>query len=51
LASFTRTTPGSTRRIFQEVLPSRKTSPAMLSMAQSSFTVPTKVSSGSATTR
>ncbi len=50
-ASTTRTVPGSTRRIRHEVVPSRNTSPAMLSMAQSSFTVPTNVSSGSATTR
>ena len=51
LASTTRTVPGSTRRIRHDVLPRRKMSPAMLSMAQSSFTVPTTVSSGSATTR
>jgi hypothetical protein len=50
-ASVTRTTPDSTRRMRQDVLPSRKTSPAMLSTAQSSFTVPMKVSSGSSTTR
>ena len=50
-ASRTRTTPASTRRICHDVLPSRNTSPAMLSIAQSSFTVPTVVSSGSATTR
>ena len=50
-ASTTRTTPASTRRMRHEVLPSRKMSPAMLSIAQSSLTVPTKVSSGSATTR
>ncbi len=41
----------STRLMRQEVLPSRKMSPVMLSMAKSSFTVPTKVSSGSAMTR
>ena len=50
-ASTTRTTPASTRRIRQDVLPRRNTSPCMLSMAQSSLTVPTVVSSGSATTR
>jgi hypothetical protein len=49
-ASTTRTTPASTRRMRHEVLPRRKVSPAMLSMAQSSFTVPTTVSSGSAIT-
>ena len=50
-ASTTRTTPGSTRRIRHEVVPSRNTSPAMLSIAQSSLTEPTTASSGSATTR
>ena len=50
-ASATRTTPGSTRRIRHEVVPSRNTSPAMDSIAQSSFTVPTRVPSGSARTR
>ena len=50
-ASSTRTRPGSTRRIRHEVVPSRKTSPAMLSTAKSSSTVPTVVPSGSATTR
>ena len=40
-----------TRRIRQDVLPRRNTSPCMLSIAQSSLTVPTVVSSGSATTR
>ena len=49
-ASSTRTRPLSTRRIRHEVLPRRKTSPRMLSMAKSSLTVPTKVLSGSATT-
>ena len=49
-ASTTRTMPASTRRMRHEVLPRRNVSPAMLSMAQSSFTVPTTVSSGSATT-
>ena len=47
----TRTVPDSMRLMRQEVVPSRKMSPAMLSMAQSSLTVPTKVPSGSATTR
>ena len=47
----TRTVPDSTRLIRQEVVPSRKMSPPMLSMAQSSLTVPTKAPSGSATTR
>ena len=41
-ASATRTMPGSTRRIRHEVVPSRNTSPAMDSMAQSSLTVPTQ---------
>ena len=52
-ASSTRTWPArfSTRRMRHEWDPSRNTSPAMLSMAQSSFTVPTSVSSGSRTTR
>ena len=49
-ASTTRTVLCSTRRIRHEVLPSRKMSPAMLSMAKSSFTEPTTASSGSATT-
>ena len=49
-ASTTRTRPLSMRLIFHGVLPSRNTSPAMLSMAKSSLTVPTKVSSGSAIT-
>ena len=40
-ASTTRTRPASTRRMRQERLPSRKMSPAMLSMAKSSFTLPT----------
>ena len=39
-----------TRRIRQDVLPSSITSPAMLSTAKSSSTVPTTVPSGSATT-
>ncbi len=50
-ASSTLTMPGSTRRIRQDVVPSRKMSPAMLSMAQSSLTVPTSALSGSASTR
>ena len=50
-ASRTRTTPGSTRRICHEWVPSRKMSPAIDSTAQSSLTVPMNVSSGSATTR
>jgi hypothetical protein len=39
-ASSTRTRPGSTRLIRQEVVPSRNTSPARLSTAKSSSTVP-----------
>ena len=50
-ASRTRTTPASTLRICHEWVPSRKMSPAIDSTAQSSLTVPMKVSSGSATTR
>ena len=50
-ASTTRTVPPVTRVIRHEVLPSRKTSPAINSIAQSSLTLPTTVSSGSATTR
>ena len=50
-ASVTRTTPCSTRRIRHEWVPSRKTSPTIDSMAKSSFTVPTGVSPGSASTR
>ena len=50
-ASRTRTTPASTLRICQEWVPSRKMSPAIDSIAQSSLTVPTAMSSGSATTR
>ena len=49
-ASSTRTRPGSTRRIRHEVVPSKKTSPAMLSTAKSSSSVPTTTPSGSATT-
>ena len=49
-ASSTRTRPGSTRRMRQDVVPSRNTSPAMLSTAKSSSSVPTTVPSGSATT-
>ena len=40
-----------TCRIRQEALPSWKMSPALLSMAKSSLSVPTNVSSGSSTTR
>ena len=50
-ASVTRTTPPVTWRIRHEWVPSRKMSPADDSSAQSSVTVPIKVSSGSATTR
>ena len=39
-ASTTRTVPGSTRRMRQEWVPSRKTSPGLLSTAHSSWTVP-----------
>ena len=42
---------GSTRRIRHECVPSRNTSPTIDSMAKSSLTVPTGVSSGSAITR
>ena len=49
-ASSTRTVPRSTRRIRHEVLPSWKTSPARLSIAKSSFTVPTICPCGSSTT-
>ena len=49
-ASSTRTRPGSTRRMRHEVVPSRNTSPARLSTAKSSSSVPTVVPSGSATT-
>ncbi len=50
-ASSTRTRPASTRRMRQEVVPSRNTSPARLSTAKSSSSVPTVLPSGSATTR
>ena len=50
-ASSTRTRPFSMRRIRQEAVPSRNTSPDMLSTAKSSSTVPTVAPSGSATTR
>ena len=50
-ASVTRTVPGSTRLMRQEWVPSRKTSPGLLSTAHSSWTVPIWTSSGSATTR
>ena len=49
-ASSTRTWPLPTLRMRQALLPSRKTSPLMLSTAKSSFTVPTNTLSGSATT-
>ncbi len=49
-ASSTRTRPGSTRLMRQELVPSRNTSPARLSTAKSSSTVPTALPSGSATT-
>jgi hypothetical protein len=49
-ASATRTMPGSTFRIFQEVLPSWKMSPWFDSIAKSSFTLPTGLPSGSITT-
>ena len=49
-ACATRTVLPDTCRIRQEVLPSWKMSPAMLSMAKSSWMVPTTVSSGSART-
>jgi hypothetical protein len=50
LASATRTTPGSTRSTRHEALPSWKMSPPLLSIAQSSLTVPTTVPSGSTRT-
>ena len=50
-ASTTRTVPLVTRVIRHEVLPSKKMSPAIDSIAQSSLTVPMNVSSGSASTR
>ena len=50
-ASSTRTRPASTRRMRHDVEPSMNTSPAMLSTAKSSSSVPTTVSSGSASTR
>ena len=46
----TRTRPASTRRMRHERLPSRKMSPAMLSIAKSSLTLPTKLPVGSSTT-
>ena len=49
-ASSTHTLPEATRRIRHEVLPSRKMSPARLSTAKSSLTLPTKVSVGDSTT-
>ena len=50
-ASVTRTSPWVTRRMRHECVPRRNTSPTIDSMAKSSFTVPTGVSSGSAMTR
>ena len=50
-ASSTRTMPELTRRIRHEALPSWKISPAILSTAKSSLTVPMNVSLGSRTTR
>ncbi len=50
-ASSTRTTPASTRRIRHEFVPSRKMSPAMLSIAKSSSSVPIACPSGSTITR
>ena len=50
-ASSTRTVPELIRRIRQEALPSWKISPAMLSTAKSSLTVPIKLSPGSSSTR
>jgi hypothetical protein len=49
-ASSTSTRPDPTRRIRQDVLPSRKMSPAKLSTAKSSSTVPTTLPSGCWTT-
>ena len=46
-ASSTRILPFSTRRIRHELFPSCTMSPAVLSMAKSSFSVPMKVSVGS----
>ena len=51
LASATRTTPRSTRRMRQDVLPSWNTSPGSDSIAKSSFSVPMKWPSGSSSTR
>jgi hypothetical protein len=49
-ASTTRTRPLSTRLMRHDRLPRRKMSPAMLSTAKSSFTVPTRWPCGSSTT-
>ncbi len=49
-ASSTRTRPASTRRMRHEWLPRMKMSPAMLSTAKSSFTLPTSAPAGSSTT-
>ena len=50
-ASATRTMPAATCSTRHDALPSWKMSPAMLSIAKSSFSVPMNVSSGSSTTR
>ena len=50
-ASRTRTVPATTCVICHDALPSWKMSPPLLSMAKSSLSVPTNVSSGSTTTR
>ena len=50
-ASSTRTVPRSTRRMRYDVLPSWNMSPARLSTAKSSFTVPTTCACGSSTHR
>ena len=50
-ASATRTAPPATCSTRHDAFPSWNTSPIVLSMAKSSFTVPTNMSSGSATTR
>ena len=50
-ASATRTLPPATCRMSHDALPSWKMSPALLSIAKSSLSVPMNVSSGSRTTR
>jgi hypothetical protein len=50
-ASSTRTTPLPIPKMRQEVFPSWKMSPCMLSIAKSSFKLPTYVPSGSRSTR